>query len=95
MRNPFKSARNKIDETKKELQDKAIEAGVQGAVNATKDKIQDHFKENWKTYAVQSATAIGSGIIAGVVGGSVKRQRPITQVVEKNTITYNIVINKY
>ena len=77
MRNPFKTA-------KKNLQDKAVEAGIQASIEGVKAKAKTHMEENWRDYAEK-----------GVVGGAVSSRTSRTKIVEKNQTIYNITINNF
>lgn len=88
MRNPFKTA-------KKNLQEKAVEAGIQASIEGVKAKAKSHMEENWRDYAEKGATMLVSGVIAGLVGGTVSSRTSRTKIVERNQTIYNITINNF
>lgn len=88
MRNPFKTA-------KKNLQEKAVEAGIQASIEGVKAKAKSHLEENWRDYAEQGVTILASGIIGGLVGGAVSSRTSKTRIVQKNRTIYNITVNKF
>lgn len=83
MRNPFTFTRQKVAETQKAV----IDSGIQTAVDSTKEKVQNHFKENWQQYAINSAVFV-SGVAAHAIFSGNTRTAP--KFVETN-VTYNIV----
>lgn len=76
MRNPFKKTPKPLTPyvrvekpEKKTIQRKVIDVSIEEAVTATKEKVSDHFRNNWKMYVSHAATAVVAGTVGGVVAG--------------------------
>lgn len=99
MRNPFKNTPKprtsyvQVEKPeKKTFQRKVIDVSIEEALTATKEKVSDHFRNNWKLYVTHATTAVVAGTIGGVVasqkGGATKVKLP-KQVARKNATIIN------
>lgn len=79
MRNPFNYTRKKVADTQKAV----IDSGIKTAVDSTKEKVQNHLKENWRSYALN-----GAMFASGVAASAIFQKKP--QTVQTN-VTYNVI----
>lgn len=76
MRNPFKKSPKPLTPyvrvekpEKKTFQRKVIDVSIEEAITATKEKVSDHFRNNWKLYVTHATTAVVAGTIGGIAAG--------------------------
>lgn len=79
MRNPFTYTRKKVADTQKAV----IDSGIQTAIESTKEKVQNHLKENWQSYAIN-----GAMFASGMAAGAIFQKKP--QTIQTN-ITHNVI----